>query len=206
VSIFDQIKLADDLENAAIVTLESWWPVYTRELELQASIDTGSLPPPKSWLKADQLDRSAADALPAIVVVSPGLSGRNSPRQEGDGTFRAFFSIGIGVFVGANTRQNTMRLVRIYTAIARTIMLQKQSLGGFADGTSWLDESYDDNFPFTDDQTLSAGQVIFEVEVAGVVNRYGGPAAQDPPDPVTQPGSDWPLVESVNATVEIKED
>lgn len=204
-SIFDAIKIADDLETKTLTTLESWWPVYSKELELQAGIAPGTIAQPKSWLQADTLDREAGDALPAIVVVSPGLSGKK-PAQEGDGSFRVWFSIGIGVFVGADRRKHTMRLVRIYTAIARTIMLQKQSLGGFADGTSWLDESYDDNFPFTDDQTISAGQVIFEVELAGVVNRRGGPTtgAVTPvatPNPATQPGSNWPLVATVTSTV-----
>lgn len=209
-SIFGAITLGDDLENAVLTTLETWWPVYMKEVELQANIPVGSLPAPKSWLKADQLDRDAGDNLPAIVVVSPGLSSRSHPAQEGDGSFRVWFSIAAGVFVSADRRAHTMRLVRIYTAIARTIMLQKQSLGGFAAGTTWLDESYDDNFPFADDKTISAGQVIFEVEVDGVVNRFGGPTtgAVVPvatPDPATQPGSDWPLVATVTSTVEVKE-
>lgn len=204
-SIFDAIKMADDLEEAAKATLVAWFPTYSAEFELQAGLTAGTLPQPKSFLKADSLDREAADMMPAIVIVSPGMSGRQPPKQEGDGSYRCFFSIGIGCFVSAPVRKDTMRLVRIYTAIARTIMLQKQSLGGYADGTSWLDESYDDNFPFTDDQTISAGQVIFEVEIAGVVNRFGGPAKfggpPPAPDPVTQPGSDWPLVETVTATI-----
>lgn len=215
--IFYAIRLADDLEDAVLATLEAWWPVYVKELELQSPdapdpkhIDVGDLPAPKSWVKSNQMDRAASDNLPAIVVVSPGMSGRTPPKQEGDGSFRGFFSIGVGVFVSADQRNNTLRLVRLYTAIVRTILLQKQSLGGFADGTTWLDESYDDNFSFTDDQTISAGQVVFEIEVSGVVNRYGGPAVfggpPPVPDPDTQPGSDWPPVEEVNATVEIKED
>ena len=217
-SIFDAIKVAGDLERATLETLEAWWPVYSRELTLQSppapdpdNIPDDALPQPKAWLTVDQLDREAADALPCIVCVSPGLSGRTPPKQEGDGSFRVNFSIGIGVFVGANDRKDTLRLVRLYTAIARTIMLQKQSLGGFAAGTTWIDESYDDNFPFTDDQTISAGQVVFEVEVDGVVNRFGGPSTgaiipTATPDPVTQPGSTWPLVADAKSTVEILED
>lgn len=208
-SIFDAIKVADSLEAAAIATLESWWPVYTKEVELQSGLAPGTIAQPKSWLVANDLDHETADALPAVVVVSPGLSGRTPPKQEGDGSFRCFFSIGIGIFGGADNRKNTNRLTRLHTAIARTIMLQKQSLGGYADGTSWLDESYDDNFPFTDNQTISAGQVVFEVEVAGVVNRFGGPTtgAVVPgavPDPVNQPGSEWPLVAKVTSTVTTK--
>jgi hypothetical protein len=208
--IFGAIKVADNLERAVIDTLRLWFPTYLREVELYQgqSIPRDALPMPRSFLVAEELDRENADQLPAIVVISPGLSGRQ-PLQEGDGTFRAAFSLAVGVFVGGLDRPTTKRLVRLYTAIARTIILQKQSLGGYADGTTWLDESYDDNLTFTDNETVGAGQAIFEVEVAGVVNRYGGPAAPfkppPPPDPENQPGSNWPLVQKVTATVEIEE-
>lgn len=207
-SIFDAIKVADGLEQAAIATIEAWFPVYARELQLQRSDPQDAYPLPRSYLTADKVDREDADQLPSIVVVSPGLSG-NRPLQEGDGSFRCFFSIGIGVFVSGKDRTSTKNLVRTYTAICRTIMLQKQSLGGFADGTAWLDESYDDDFNFSDTQTIGAGQTIFEVEVAGVVNRYGGPAVYGGPppnpDPDTQPGSEWPLATDVSAAVKLKE-
>jgi hypothetical protein len=213
--IFQQIKIAEDLEEAARLTLRDWFPVYLREIEVQSPaepdprhIPSDSLPMPNSFLTAEKLDKEAADQLPAVVVVSPGLSGKN-PKQEGDGSFRCFFNIGVGVFVESNDRPHTKRLVRLYTAIARSIMLQKQSLGGYANGTTWLDESYDDNFSFTDRQTIGVGQVVLEVEVAGVVNRYGGPAVYGgpppAPDPVTQPGATWPEVETTSATVEVKE-
>jgi hypothetical protein len=208
-TIFKQIRLVDDLELACLSTMESWWPVYAKQHELEAGIAVGSLAQPRSWLQANSLDREASDALPAIVVVSPGMS--KPPQQEGDGSFRAFYNIAIGVFVAANTHRDTQRMVRMNAGIAKLIMLQKQSLGGFADGTTILDESFDDNFPFVDNQTISAGQVVFEVEIAGAFNRFGGPTtgAVTPvavPDPATQPGSEWPLVETVNATVEVKED
>ena len=206
-SIYGPLTSAAELEQAVVDTLQKWFPTYLTEYELQAGlIPDRNTPPkhpaPKAWLTADQLDRSAADALPAVVVVSPGLS-KTAPKQEGDGSFRVFFSIGIGVFVSSNTRPDTIALVRVYTAILRTIMLQKQSLDGVADGCTWIDESYDDNFPFTDDQTMSAGQVVFEITIAGFVNRFAGPTTPDP-DP-SQPGSDWPLAETVMATVETED-
>ena len=210
--IFGNVVIADDLENAVINTLEQWFPVYVREIEIKSpaapdprNIPLDSLPLPRSYLTADKVDREATDQLPSIVVVSPGLSGKNAPKQEGDGTFRVPFSIAIGIFASSNNRSDTKRLVRLYTAICRTIMLQKQKLGGFADGTTWLDESYDPNFNFVDTETIGAGSVVFEVWVANVVNRYGGPATYGgpppAPDPVNQPGSTWPEVLTTTATV-----
>jgi hypothetical protein len=210
-SIFDQIMIADDLEHAVLQTLQDWFPVYIREVEMQSpeapdprNIPVDSLPLPRSYLTADQIDRESASQLPSIVCISPGLSGRNNPSQSGDGTFSVPFSIAVGVFVSADNRAHTIRLVRLYTAIARSIMIQKQSYGGFAVGAYWLDESYDDHFTFTDDQTISAGQVVFEVWVDDVVTRYAGPIGK--PDPDTQPGSEWGNAETVTPTVTLIEE
>ena len=201
-SIFGSIKVAGDLEQAAVDTLSKWFRTYLIEYELQAGLIVSRHDPlhyqlPRTYSKSNQIDRTNVDSLPAIVVVSPGTSPNNLPKQVGDGSFRVFFVIGIGVFVGAGDRASTLELVRVYTAICRAIMLQKQSLGGFADGSTWLNESYNDDFTFTDNQTISAGQVVFEIEVANIVSRFGGP---DQPDDDDLPG-DWPLVEEVIVTI-----
>lgn len=202
-SIFGTIISADQLEDAAVTTLESWFKTYSREFELQAGLPQDALPLPRSYTITEEVDRDSADQLPAVVVISPGLTGQ--PRQEGDGSFRATWALAVGIFVSARTRRDTSRLVRQYGAIIRAIMLQKQSLGGFADGTRWTDESYDDTFGFVDRQSISAGQVIFQVEVVDVTSRWAGPVAPTAPDPVTQPGSDWPLADTVVSTVTPKE-
>ena len=207
--IFDPVIIANQLEDAVLETLESWFPVYIREIELQTGIPDGALPLPRSFITTDKIQRENTDQLPAIVVVSPGLSPHNRPKQEGDGSFRVPWAISVGVFVGGKDRTSTKNLIRQYTGICRMIMLQKQSLGGFADGTTWLDESYDDAFAFVDQQTIGAGSVIFEVWVAGVVNRFGGPAVYGGtavPDPATQPGAQWPEVDTVEVVITNKEE
>jgi hypothetical protein len=201
-TIFGPIISADQLEGWVQQTLESWWTTYAREYELQQGMPEDSLPEPRSWVVAEEVERESADQLPAIVIVSPGLNG-DRPIQEGSGTFDATWLIGVGIFCSATTRNDTTKLVRQYGAIIRSIMLQKQTLGGNANGTTWMDESYNDEFNFTDDLTISAGQVIFEVQVADVANRYGGPAD---PAPDTAPGSQWPEVEETFIDIERKED
>lgn len=207
--IFGEVVLAKQLEEAVITTLENWFPVYIREIEIQQSLAQDVLPLPRSFITTDKINRENTDQLPAIVVVSPGLTGRGAPKQEGDGTFCVPWAISIGVFVSGKDRTTTKDLIRYYTGICRAIMLQKQSLGGFADGTTWLDESYDDNFAFTDQETIGAGSVVFEVWVAGVVQRFGGPAVYGgpppAPDPVNQPGSTWPEADTVTANITTKE-
>lgn len=203
-SIFGPFKSADDLEQAVVDTLSKWFHTYKLEFELQHDIAANSLPDPKSYRTAAQMDRDNAASLPAVVVVSPGL-GKERPKQDGAGFFRASFVVGIGIFVSANDRDPTVKLLRMYTAILRAIMLQKQSLGGVAAGTEWLDESYDDVFQFPDGQTIQGGQVVFSVDLEELVNRYGGPPAPIEPDPVDQPGSDWPLANTVSAEIRVKE-
>jgi hypothetical protein len=202
--IFGSIKTSDQVEQAAIDTLKLWWPTYSREFELQRGLPRDSLPLPKSYLTADKVDHENADQLPSVVVVSPGLSGKK-PTLQGDGTYTALFSVGVGCFVSGKDRNSTKSLTRWYTAIIRAIMSHKQSLGGFSDGVTWLDESYNDRFTFEDQQTVGAGQAIFEVTVSDVVQRWGGPPYPIAPDPDTQPGSQYGEVELVSAVVEIEE-
>jgi len=195
IDVFGTIKSADALEAAALATLEMWFNTYLREMEYQNGITPNSLISPMAYISANTIDRESSNQLPTIVAISPGFSGKE-PYMTGDGLFKAFFSIGIGAFVSADNRINTMRLVRLYTAVARTIMIQKGSLGGFANGTVWLDESYYPDFDFTDTQTIGVGQAVFEVEVEAVAAKYAGPKTPD-----TAPGTEWPYVQTVNVTV-----
>lgn len=202
-SIFGPIIDANQVEEAVRDTLQLWFPTYLRELENQRGMTEGEMPPPRAYVVSGDNDREPEDQLPAVVVVSPGLA--ENPFQEGDGSFRAPWSVGVGIFTSARDRESTEKLVRQYCAVARTIMLQKQSLGGFADGTEWIDEDFDE-IEFDDTRTIGAGLVEFTVMVAEVVNRRGGPAKPTLPDPVGQPGSNWPLVETYQVDEEITEE
>jgi len=189
--LFKPIVDGSIVEFWAKTTLNAWFQVYTEELELQREAlgmddQRGTHPLPRSITVVEELNRENADQLPAIVIVSPGLNGQ-PPKKDGRGQYRATWMLGVGLFVSASTREATKDLVRFYAAVCRGILVQKPSLGGHAFRTTWLDESYDDDFEFTDTQTISAGQVIFETEVDGVVTHGAGPVT--PPDPPTQPGS-----------------
>lgn len=197
--IFKPILDGGMVEFWAMETLQDWFQVYTEELELQRIAlgmpdQRGSHPLPRSYHIAEELDKEAADQLPAIVLVCPGTNGQ-PPKKDGRGQYRATWMLGVGLFVSANTREATKDLVRFYAAVVRAILVQKPSLGGHAFRTTWLDESYDDNYLFPDTQTISAGQVIFEVEVDNVVTHGAGPVT--PPDPPVQPGSENHRVEHV---------
>ena len=202
-SIFGPIIDANQVEEAARNTLRDWFQTYLNEFALQRSIPLDRLPYPRSFILTGDNEKEPEDQLPAIAIVSPGLA--DEPLQEGDGSFRSNWSLGVGIFISAIDRESTERVVRWYCAIIRAIMLQRQSLGGFSDGVRWLDEGYDE-LEFDDERTIGAGLVEFEVEVAGVVNKRMGPAYPDPPDPDEQPGSNWPIVDEVIVDEEILEE
>lgn len=200
-SIFGTIKDANQIEVAVRDTLKNWFLTYKREFELQRGLDEDALPNPRSYVIATEVDRDAEDQLPSIVVVSPGLA-PDEPMHRGDGHYVAQWSIGVGVFVSAIDRAATSRITRWYCAIIRAIMLQKASMGGIVVGTQWVDESYDE-LDFDDGRTIGSGQVVFWLELEDVVDRHGGPAEPTVPDPDTQPGSNWPLVDTALVDIDM---
>lgn len=202
--VFKCIVDADMIENWATTTLQTWFGTYLGEMEVQRGEPRHSYPKPRSYVLAEELDKTVADQMPAIVVVSPGLAAA-APMHEGDGEFTAWWNLGVGVVASASTRKDTKRLVRVYCAAIRAIIVQKMSLGGsvalpHASNCRWVDESYDDNFNFTDDMTISAGQVIFEVQVDDVVTAGAGPLS--PSDEDHQPGSHWYEADHIYIDVE----
>jgi hypothetical protein len=48
--------------------------------------------------------------------------------------------------------------------------------------------------------------IVFRVGVEQVVSKWAGPPHPVPPDPVTQPGSEWPPVEETDVEVLRKEE
>jgi len=202
--IFLQILDGSQVEEAALSHVAAWMPVYLRELEIQREFpDDQHLPEIRSFTTFSRLDRFDEQQIPGVVVFSPGLAG--APTMEGDGSYTAIWNVGVSVFVSAPTIAATNRLAKLYTAALRAIMVQKQSLGGFANHVRWMDERYDDMFLPEDERTISSGTGLFEVAVTDVINKRGGPRTYpfaEPPDPTAQPGSQWPEAQEVIIDVE----
>lgn len=188
--LFGRIISGRQVEGWMRDTLKLWFGTYLREIERQEGLTLQSLPKPRSYTIAEDADKEPEDQLPAIVVVSPGLNGI-PPTADGEGWYESNWRVGVGVFASATDRQATINLVRMYCAVVRALVLQKQSLGGHTDGIEWLDEDYD-VMEFDDGRTIGAGQVIFDVRINHAVRKHGGP---DQPDEGV-PG-DWPLVDTV---------
>lgn len=191
--VFGEITTGTEIKNAVIETLQTWLPTYLQEVEHQLDRPRGDIVAPKVYKKTNTFDTIDVVNIPVCLVVCPGLAGR--PAHEGDGYYRAPFTLGIACIVSARDEESTKEVADIYGAAVRACMLQKRlSVTGLDSDVDWIEESYDD-IPEQDSRTLGAAQVIFTVTVYDVVSRIGGPLA--PADPVKQPGSEWPFVGDV---------
>lgn len=176
-SVFKNILVPADIEEAAINTLKTWMPTYIRGIESMKDMEVGAIKPPLLYTNRNSFDINAGEKLPRIVCISPGLA--DTPRTKGDGQYIASWRLGVGVATASHDEQTANLRVKIMGAAVRAVLTQKASLGGIAQSTRWTDESYDD-LPFpTQNQHLKAAGIYFVVECEDVVTRYGGPAIPD---------------------------
>jgi hypothetical protein len=202
--IFGTIKPGNLVEQAVIDTHKLWMETYIAELSLQIDWTDNKIPTPRTYTTRNQFDSFTRDSLPQLIVVSPGLAG--PPVKNGDGSYRATWSVGVGIVCSAKDEATTKALAKFYAACSRAIMIQNGSLGGKAIGVIWVDESYDD-LPGEEDtsDSLAAGVGYYRVEMDDVGTWKGGPrvpfAPKPDPDPVTQPGSAWPTADEVDITL-----
>lgn len=195
VSPIGPIITGRDCELAALGTLRKWSPTYLAEAERQTGRTVGSLPRIRGWTTAPDFEKWPEDQLPCVLLISPGLV--DVPNPDGQGFYRARFSLGLAAIVSTSQADETADLAKLYCATLRTCLLQHQSLEGFANGVTWLDENYDD-LPSIDDRSLGAGKAIFGVEVSNISRRWQGPPTPaEPPTPDTDPIPDDPTVARV---------
>ena len=192
------IIAAHQVEEAVKTLFKTWMPTYLKEIEDQYNLDL-NLPDFRSYTVVNEFSDWPETQLPRLLVVSPGWAG--PPRVEGDGTYTAFFRVGIGIVVASREREDTNRNIKLYTAAACAMLLQQQGLGGLSGGIDL--ESVDHDEVSSDmERTLAAAQIIAVVTVPGVLTRRGGPAVPTPPDPNTIPGEDWPIAQTADIEFE----
>lgn len=199
VDIFGPIFVADTVENAVIDTISTWLATYLQEIEVQRGMTRGSVPLIRSYATRNEWATYPEDQLPVCIVVSTGLA--DPPDVDGEGRYHGWWAVGVGVLAGASESKATEMLAKLYGAAIRAILLQRPSLGGIASGIEWEDESYDD-VPVDQDRTLAATLLLFRVWIDDIVTRGAGPAEPIPPDPVNQPGSQWPTADTIDVQVE----
>lgn len=195
--IFGPIFDGSLLTRAALTTLKDWFPTYLREIEFQRGLELGKIPPPRTYVERWRFDSYPDDQIPIVVAVCPGMV--SPPSVDGDGTMSGWWALGVGIIAAANTEDNSERLAKIYGAGARMILSQKSYLTDDWEfnGIDILDEDYRDVPDIEQARTMRSAQVVSRVQVLSIGNKYGGPAHPYEPDPIEQPGSQWPEVEEV---------
>jgi len=204
--IFGPIFDGSVLSRAVLSCLEAWYPTYIQEIEVQRGYPRGKIPHPKTYTERWQFDSYPDDKIPVVVAVCPGMA--EPPEHTGDGVYGGWWALGVGIIAAASTEENSERLAKVYGAAARAILMQKSYISDdweFA-GVDLVDESYDDIPDMEQARTMRAVQIITRVRVENVVTIYGGPQYPIPPDPETQPGSDWPTADTVDVTIKRKEE
>jgi len=204
-SIFEPIFDGHILAEAVISTLKLWMPTYLQELEIQRSLTRGSTPVPRLYTTRNEFTTFPDDMVPLVVVISPGLV-PDSLKHDGEGHYRGWWGIGVGVIAAANTEKNSDRLAKLYGAAVRAIIIQHQALDGIwkYSGVVPLDESYTDVPDPEQERTMRSARLVFNIAVEQVVTKWAGPL--EPPDVATQPGEEWPTVASHDVQITREEE
>lgn len=184
-NLFGPIVTGKQVRNAMISHIRKWFPSYIAEVGRTDGRDGAALPLFRSFPSLlDMPDgRYVEDQMPSCVVVAPGLI--ELPTKH-SGVYKARWAVNVGAVISGQNRENTFDLAELYAAAIRSAVLQHPGLGGFAAGTDWLGERYDD-IPNDMQRTLGAGTVQFSVEVQGAVDARQGPV-QPLADPIPDPG------------------
>lgn len=199
-STFGPLTPSTAVERAVTATLKKWIVTYLAEVERQEGLDPRAVPQPVGWatFADDATARKWPETqMPAIVVMCPGQT--EPPRADGDGTYTTRWAVVVAAICRgrpgiAGGVEEARHVAQMYATAISGCLLAKGSLGGFAEGVDWEDES-NDEVAHEKVRTLAASRSVFTVEVDGMRRRGGGPL-EPPEDPYAAP-AEWPPVTSV---------
>lgn len=204
-SIFGRIVTGADVEQWTLALLRRWLGTYLSEVERQHGLVPPTWQRPRSWTIAPSVDKWPEDQLPAIVLVSTGVS--DVPLKDGRGRYATLWEMGLGCIVSARRQDEAHRLAMHYGAALYTLLVQRPSLDGLAQGTTWEGFAIEDELDYDDTRSLSIGVAAFSVLVEDTVSANAGPITPETPrDPETDPWEDWPRVETTEVAVALTND
>lgn len=176
--VFGKIVIAAEIEQDVTLCLQKWFPTYIRQVEAQAGLPVGVIPPPANYTNRNSFDAIAGELLPKCVVISPGLA--DTPLRDGRGWYRAQWQVGVGVATAQPTEEAAMMHADIYGGAARALILQQ--VCGDSDlinDVQYVNESYEDLPIVNQVQLYRSASIFFIVDVDDVVNRWKGPEVPD---------------------------
>jgi hypothetical protein len=179
--VFGPLKGAIDVREAVKATIEEWIETYLARVEKHYGLKPRTIQTPRSYVFADDgsLNKRPEKQLPCVLITCTGTKG--DARREGDGTYRAPWSVGVGVLVSSKDQLSSSNLAQWYSTAIMALMVHNGTLGGFAEATTWRGQRNDDLKP-EQNRTLAAGTNVFEVLVPEVVRKGAGLKAP-PEDP-----------------------
>jgi hypothetical protein len=206
-TVFGRIIDGDDVEAAAIAHLKAWMPTYVAEVVRQKDPaktlwPKGIEPVAEFALVHAANENWPEDQLPMLLFYSPGLADEPIVREDGltDATYRLTVTSIASGFDTADAK----RLGRVYASAAMMAMMQHPALGDFeAESVRWTDLQ---QFPITRgleaERNLMAVAAMYEIVVAGVMNRNAGV-----PAPLAEPEKapdEWPIIGEDDTDVEVE--
>lgn len=203
-AVFGDFVADWQLEQWVVNHLRAWMPDYLPNAQRHAETVLGvelseDLELPKSYpVTPREPDKWPEDQLPAIMVVSTGLT--DTPRRNGDGVFRGSFSVGIASICSAGDEEMSKLFAGLYFAAAAQILLDKPSLGGFAQGVTFDGPPQFDWLSGERNRTLASRYCVFAVDVDRIFEVTGGPD-DHLEDPTEDPG-DRPTVDTHELVLE----
>jgi hypothetical protein len=209
-NVFGPFLTLSDVEDAVLAHVRAWIPDYLREVERHLvtrpsgqTLVPGTLPLPKSYERASQVDKWPESQLPAVVFSSPGLAD-GGLRRDGAGTYEGTWVVALHSVVAGNDDRSTRWLAGAYTAALRLLMTQQAMVEGLdVEAVEYADEAYD-QIPHVRARSLMAGTATFELTVRDLASASAGPSAPSG-EPATDPGP-WPEVEETELIVEKVDD
>lgn len=186
---------ADDVRDAVKATVDLWSPYYVGIVSQRlaaagriggAGQNPNPLPNFGTWVNEPSF-RSIGTGQPAAYLVTvSGTVGK--PHLQGNGQTLACYRAQVQVQTFGTSWQEAADLTSWYAKAVRWSVGQHRSLGGFANNTAWIGESYS---AVEHSSSRTEGRVVvgFDVTIGDVmdVNRGpatvpggGGPPTQDP--------------------------
>lgn len=198
-TLFGRLIESTDVQQAAEETIKKWIETYLAEYERQRGLAPETIDVIETYTQVNEFRDWAGQETPVCVIVSPEIP---VAKKHGDGVYTGEFTLGIGLIVQASTRDSTNRMGRAYGAIIRQLLLQQAGLGGLASGITFENEKYND-VPEGEDRAQASAQVIFTVEVPGIVDSRKG--IIEPTDDPYGSGSEAPEAQEVSVTINDEE-
>ncbi len=174
--VFGEIVTGADVDNAVLSTLHDLLGYYLDEVSAQAGV--APITHPRTWGSRQSTNRLTEDRYPSVTVVTQGVDLERSVDDD-DEVVGGVWLASVVARVNAKGTDDARHLVMRYAAAIRQCITQHGMLGGRADWSEAVEETYD----LEDDDSqrvVAACQVDFRVSMDRIGNRFGGPSGPPP--------------------------